>query len=125
MSDYRAKAGHNQSLVSLVQLDPQPATIGLEWTRVTTAASGVVYREGPFIRFLYSALTESDFSNVLDQFDLSNNETAAVTIYAVDEIYGPQRYNGLAVRPVLGQDGARREYFVRDVVVLVKDLVAL
>lgn len=125
MSDYRAKAGHDENLIDLVVLDPQPTTVGLEYTRVTPAASRAVVREGPFVRFLYSALTESDFTSVLGQFDLTNNETANVTIYAVDELYGPQRYNGLAVRPAIGRNGARRDYFVRDVEILVRDLAAL
>jgi len=125
MSDYRVKTGHDQALIDLEVCDPQPASIGLEYTRVSYGADGVTHREGPFVRLRYSVLPTDDYTSVLDQFGLADAETALVTLYAEDEQYGPQRYNGRAIRPVLGRDGGRRQYFLRDVTILVRDLVAL
>lgn len=120
---YKAKTGHDQALVDLVDLTPQPASDGLEYTRETDSASESIYAEAPFIWLKWSALTISDYTTLLGQFGLTvSNRTQAVTVYIPNEIYTEARYNGTAVLPRKGSEVQRREYFLRDVRILVRDL---
>lgn len=127
MSDYRVgKAGHDIVLGSLTVLDPQPSTEGVQPTRRTFAASGSVLDEGLFVEFEYSALEDVNaYTGMLTDFGLDDALTNEVTVYVRTEYYEYKRYNGTAVRPEMGRDVRWRQYFPRDAVVLVKDLVII
>lgn len=124
MSDYRAATGSGVALGSLTVLDPQPRSIGLQYTRVTTASGGAVIKEGPYIELIWSVFeSASEYQSILTVFGLNSAQYATVTIYALNELLSLTRFNGVAVRPTLGQQGAQTNYFLRDVTILVKDLV--
>lgn len=123
MSSYKVKTGHNQALVDLVLLSPQPASEGLKFARTTYAASGGVYPEAPYIELIWALLpTPALYTTLLTQFGLSGSTAFAnVTVYIPNAAYSYARYNGVAVRPPTG----RRGFFLRDVTIVVKDLAAL
>lgn len=123
MSDYRVATGTSVALGSLTVIAPQPHSNGVQSTRRTFAADDSVYDEGKFIEL------EFDFSEdpttyvaLLTLFGVNVSLTAAVTVYIPDERLASIRYNGTAVRPQPGRDMVRRNYFPRDITILVKNL---
>lgn len=123
MSTYKVKPNHNQALVDLVLLSPQPASEGLKFARTTYAASGGVYPEAPYIELVWALLpTPTLYAALLTQFGLSASTAFAnVTVYIPNATYSYTRYNGVAVRPAT----SRRSFFMRDVTMVIKDLAAL
>lgn len=123
MSDYRAKVGSDVALGSLTVLDPQPRSDGVRYTRTTTAASGVVYREGAYVELVWAVLADAGaYQALLTTFGLDSAQSAAVTVYVRNEQFTLTRYNGIAVRPEPGR-GVDWRIFPRNVTILVKDLV--
>lgn len=126
MSTYRVKVGHGEALIDLVVLSPQPRSEGLKYTRSTHSASGLVYREGPYIELEWNVVeSRTAYLALLTAFGLNAATSANVTLYALDEQLVATRYNGRAVRPEIGRTASQRDYFVRDVAIVIKDLVAL
>jgi hypothetical protein len=126
VTTYRVKAGHNQALVDLVVLDPQPHTTGVQSTRRTHAASGLVYDEALFVRFEYDYTdSPTTYLALLTAFGLASASQANVTIYARNQRYAWVRYNGVSVLPEVGRDVAWTNYFARGISIIVKNLVAL
>lgn len=122
MSDYRIKEGLSQALIDLVAIDPQPRSAGVQATRRTYAADGTIHDEGLHVQLVYDVLeTATALDDLLDQFGLDVATTANVTIYAPNQLHVYARYNGLAVRPEV----SRNNYWLRDVTIVVRDLVAL
>lgn len=123
MSDYRAATGADVALGSLTVLDPQPRSAGIQYTRVTNAASGVVYKEAPFVVLEWSALEDkAEYQTILGVFGLSSAQSAAVTVYVRDENWDYVRMNGRAVKPSIGETGEWSNYFPRDIRIIVKNL---
>lgn len=125
MSTYRVLPAHGQALVDLVVIDPQPRSIGVQATRRTYSASGLVYDEAPYVILEWSVIeSATDYTALLAQFDLDTLLSANVTIYARNSQFAFTRYNGRAVRPDPGQS-VDWQYFARDVRIVIRDLVAL
>lgn len=107
MSTYRVKAGHDQDLVSLVVLDPQPDPGPIiQITRRTFSADGSVYDEGRFIEIHFSALDDANaYQALMTLFGLNASTAFAdVTVYVRDEVFNWVRMNGVAIRPVPGSE---------------------
>lgn len=122
---YKIAEGHGVALVSLTDLAPQPRSAGVKHTRRTFAASGVVYDEGAYVELEWSAIgSAAAYQALLAQFGLDTLVSANVTVYARNEQYAWTRYNGRAVRPMPG-DGVDWDIFLRDVMIVIRDLVAL
>jgi hypothetical protein len=120
---YLLKEGLNQALVDLVAIDPQPRCEGLQYARVSQAASGAVVTEGPHVILIWDVIEDpSAYDDLLDQFGLDAATSASVTITLPNDLFAQTRYNGTAVRPVPGQTVQRTGYFIRDVQIIVKDL---
>ena len=128
-SDYRVLEDHDIALNNLVVMNPQPKAQPVQSTRRTFAASGLVADEGFFVEFEWTMIeTPTQYAAILgyfNMFGLPLTYTNEVTIYARNELLVYTRYNGLAVLPEVGRDGKWNDYFWRDVVVLVKNLVAI
>lgn len=119
---YKVKTNHNQALVDLVAMNPQPHSRGVKATRRTFSADGTLHDEALYIQLEWSFVKDSaDLSTLLTQFGLASATTANVTIYCPNQLHTATRYNGVAVRPEV----ERNNYFLRDVVIVVKDLTAL
>lgn len=123
---YKVATGHGHAVGAQTDISPQPATIGLEYTRRQYAASGIVIDEYAFIAFHWSMIeTESQYQTLLGTFGLSASVAYAnVSIYLQDHTYAWITRDGIAVRPFIGQDGSRNNYFLRDFTIVVKNLMA-
>lgn len=119
---YLVKTGHDQALIDLVAIDPQPASAGVKAGRRTYSADGVVHDEALYIQLEWSIVEDATaLAALLTQFGLASATTANVTIYCPSQLHVYTRYNGVAQRMEVG----RQSYFLRDVQIVVKGLVAL
>jgi len=90
---------------------------------VTPSADGTITREAPYIELVWSVIeSPSDYQTLLALFGLDSLTSANVTLYALNDQFQATRYNGRAVRPIIGASAAQRDFFIRNVVILVKDL---
>lgn len=125
MTTYKAADGHNIVLGSLIDLDPQPATVGIQSTRRVHSGSGSVLDEGKYIELKWNTLgTVAQYQAILTALGISSALTNEITIYVQDETFAWVRMNGTAVRPEQGRGVQRRMPFVYNITILVKDLVA-
>ncbi len=122
MSTYKVKTGHDEALIDLVAIAPQPASPGVKATRRTYSADGAIHDENLYIQLEWSVVEDSTaLATLLTQFGLASATTANVTIYCPNQLHVYTRFNGLAVRPEIG----RSSFFLRDLQIVVKELVAL
>lgn len=120
---YLVGEGHNEPLIDLVAIDPQPRCEGLKASRESFAASGVVVREANYAELVWDVIeNQSQYETLLAQFGLDALVSANVTVTLPNALYTSTRYNGRAVRPLTGQTIRQAEYFLRDVVIVIKDL---
>lgn len=120
---YLVKENHDVALESLVAIDPQPRTVGYQYTRRQFAASGDIINEAPFVEYQWDMIeTAAQYQALLAQFGLDTATTADVSVYIQDERYNWVVRNGVAVLPFVGSDIARENYFIRNVTILVKNL---
>lgn len=125
MTQYLVSDAWDVALESLEPIDPQPATIGFEYTRRQYAASGVVIDELGFVRLNFSALEDIDqYQSLLAQFGLDTATTANVSVYVQDERYNWILRNAICVLPQIGTDGQRSDFFLRGFSILLKQLRA-
>lgn len=124
MTTYRVKTGHDQALVSLVDVSPQPTSGGMRPTRRSYAADNSVFDESKYVELEFKSLgSASAYQTLLTQFGLSSSVASAnVTVYVRNEVFTYVRMNGTAVRPEPGRE-VNWKYFPRNVTILVKDLV--
>lgn len=121
-SNYKIAQGHDVLAASLQLFSPQPRSPGLKYTRVTYLGGGLVFTEGAYVELQWSALEDVNvYTGILTQAGIYNSTWQDVTIWARDETWQYARYNGLALRPLLGSD-ASWEYFPRDITMLIKNL---
>jgi|GEM_PF-6740801 len=119
---YKIATGHGVALVSLAAIAPQPASPGVKATRRTHSADGAVHDEALYIQLAWSIVEDATaLAALLTQFGLASATTANVTVYIPSQLHAYTRYNGVAVRPEIARDN----YFLRNVQIIVKDLVAL
>lgn len=119
---YKIATGHGVALVSLTTIAPQPASPGVKAGRRTYSADGAIHDENLYITLEWSVVEDStDLATLLTQFGLASATTANVTIYCPSQLHVYTRYNGVAQRSEIG----RSNYFLRDIVIIVKDLTAL
>lgn len=129
MSIYKAAVGHGVALVSLIDLIPQPRTDATtQPVQRNDSASGAVHEQGLWIALQWSYLDSGvEYAALLDQFGLGADAVpqANVTIYVPNFEFVFTRYNGIAVRPHMGQDVRRSAQFIRDVSLIIKHLSVL
>lgn len=119
---YKAKEGAGAALVDLITIAPQPRSDGVKPTRRTYSADGKPHDEGLHVALIYDMVEDqTELDDIFDQFGLDVATSAAVTIYCPNQMHVYTRYSGLAVRP----DVSRRDFFLRDVTIIIRDLVAL
>lgn len=128
MTSHRVKTGHDQTLGSLTVLSPQPDERhggGIQYTRVSRAANGVLIKEGPFFPFTWEKLSPADYATILGLFGVASADYADVTIYVRDvNLATWVRMNGIAQRPLPGENVTWDERRPQDVTILVTDLEA-
>jgi len=122
MSSYRAKENHSVALVSLTTLDPQPRSEGVKATQRNYMGDGSIYEQGLYVELVWDILEDATaYTTILAIFGLDSATSADVTIYARDDQYAWTRYNGKAIRP----EPSWNQFFPRNVVILVRNLVEL
>ncbi|HMN10894.1 MAG TPA: hypothetical protein PKD55_01065 [Bellilinea sp.] len=122
---YKVADGHDIIEANLNTINPQPRSTGIRATRRVFLADGSVQDDGRYIELHWGIIDNpSAYQSLLSQFGVQNATTNDVTVYVPDETFAWVRYNGTAVRPAQGSDVRRQDFFIRDVVVLVRDLEA-
>lgn len=122
---YKLADGHDIALESLSDLDPQPRSAGIQATRRTFAADGTVHDDGRYVVLEWTVIENAtEYQSLLSTFGIETVTTNDVTVYVRDEAFAWARMNGTAVRPSPGQDVRWKEYFPRDVQILIRDLEA-
>lgn len=77
---------------------------------------------------LYSAPTWNviktllDVANILEQFDLVSNEYRKITWYTLSPEWVPARYNGIALKPLMGEDQNYSRFYTRDMTIYIHSL---
>lgn len=124
MTTYRAAEGHGVALGSLTVISPQPKNGEVRALR-SYGDTGAQER-ALHCAFVWDVLeSEAAYLAVLAQFGLDDALYANVTIYTRNEVFTWQRFNGIAIQPEIGQDAGWGNYFMRNVVIVIKDLEAL
>lgn len=123
MSAYRIGLGLDLALEDLDLIVPQPRSEGVRVARRSYAASGVIAEEGQYIEFVWDVVEdEGMYQDILQQFGLEIALTADVTIRAPHFQFAYNTFSGQAVRPEVGRDIRRRQFYLRDMVILVRNL---
>lgn len=121
---YAVGDGHNIPASFLTRLDPQPAGGYVKITRRSHSDNGKLLDEALFTEMEYSALgSAADYQDVLTGWGVLSAIENEVTIMARDAAMRWKRYNGTVVRPEMGKDVQWSSFFVRNVKILIKDLV--
>lgn len=122
---YMVADGHDIAEESLTTIAPQPRSEGIKATRRVFLPDGTVQDDGRHIELEFSTIGDvATYQSLLSQFGVQSATTNEVTVMVPDETFAWVRMNGTAVRPQPGQDVSRRDFFLRNVVILVRDLVA-
>lgn len=122
---YRAYPSYDTALVDLVTIDPQPHSVGVQYSRTTRAADGSLLQEGPFVILEWNLLqSDTEYQTVLDYFGVLSSLTSPVTVYVRSEIFTFTRYNGIANRPEVGKS-LTWEYMPRNIQLTITDLTQL
>jgi hypothetical protein len=123
MGLHKVKTGHNQALVDLVDVVPQPGSRGLQYAVRDYAADMTVYEQVPYLEWVWTVLpTGTIYVALLTQFGLHSAVTSEVTVYTRGANFAWTRYNAIAVRPALGEDAEWDRYMLRNIRILLKDL---
>lgn len=126
MALYSVAPGHGVALLSLNVLVPQPQGGVVMPVQRNHSASGSIHEIGLYAELKWSYLpTPAAYLALLTQFGLHNALTASVTLYCRDARFAFTRYNGTAVLPQAMKDMRWAEYRPREIMILVKNLVAL
>lgn len=123
---YKVADGHDVALESLNDIDPQPRSMGIQTTRRTFAGDGTVHDDGHYVILEWTTIASaSEYQSLLSSFGIQTSTTNDVTVYIRDETFAWVRMNGTAVRPEPGQGVRWKDYFPRDVQILVRDLESI
>lgn len=127
MAQYLVAQTHDQPFANLNVITPQPYSPGVQIVQRNLAVSGKAKDVGLWIPLQWDVIdTATVYSTLLGLFGLSASVTEAeVTIWCPDRLFTFNRFNGLAVLPQPGDDVQRANYFIRDLTIRVKNLVAL
>jgi len=122
---YKVADGHDVSLINMDDIDPQPRSTGIQTTRRTFAGDGTVQDDGRYVILEFTVIENAtEYQSLLAAFGIDSATTNDVTVYVRDETFAWTRMNGTAVRPQPGQDVKWKDYFPRDVMILIRDLEA-
>lgn len=125
MATYKVADGHDVAANLLTATSPQPKSEGIKTTRRSYGGDNSVYDEGKYIELEFTVIgTATQYQTLLTAFGVNSALTNEVTVLIPNETFTFVRMNGTAVRPEPGREVRRNNYFIRNVVILVKDLEA-
>lgn len=122
MTTYRVYPVQGTALASLVVLDPQPRSPGVQATSVTYGPNGTVTQQGLYVPLIWDVLKDAtQVDAILADFGLHTATSRGVTIYARDQRYVWKRYSGVAILPNANWD----RYRPRNIEIIVRNLEQL
>lgn len=125
MSDYRVADGINVPDGSMTVLNPQPSSVGMQFTRQSFAGDGTPINEGPFLEVVYDVLeSKTQYQAVLTAFGLLSADSNIVTFKGRDGEFDFTRFNGRAIKPYPENGVQWRRPFPRNITILIRDLTA-
>ena len=96
---YQIAIGYNQA-ASLADVDPQPSSPGVQATRRYMALDGHAYNDGAdTAAWVFTALSESEYSSLLTAFGLTSAVSAEVTVKTTKHDRSEANYNAIIIRP--------------------------
>jgi hypothetical protein len=124
---YKIATGHDVALLSLVALIPQPRCAGLMFARRTYAADGSIFQEKAYQEWVFDVLNVTDYQALCIACGIGTSGvlSAQVTIQGLDAFYNFTRFNAIVVRPNIGSDGQRSNFYLRNFTLLFRDLVEI
>jgi len=122
---YKIADGHDAALINMDDIDPQPRSAGIQTTRRTFAADGTVHDDARYVVLEWTVIEDaSEYQTLLSSFGIQTVTTNDVTVYVRDETFAWARMNGTAIRPEPGPGVRWKDYFPRDIQILIRDLEA-
>lgn len=126
MSYPRVDTGHDVPLVSLDPIIPVPSTSPVTPVKRDWGAGGGIYDQGSYVCLRWEMVeSEDEYLDLLTLFNLHTGNFEAVTVYVKDERLQWYRYNGYAQLPLPGADMDWKNFFPRDIEIVIVDLEKL
>lgn len=119
---YEVALGHDAAAIDLDPMVQEPRSQGVMVARRVYTASGGVFEEGLYVELEFDSMEETVYSDLLTQLGLAASYTSSVTINLPSFTFGAVRYNGTAVRPELGKEVKRQNFFIRGASLIIRDL---
>jgi hypothetical protein len=119
MSLYRIAYNHDVPLASLIAVNPQPRSNGVQPTRRTHTGNGVI-DEALWCEWIWDGGIDDSvaYQNILIACGLlTTAKWRSVTIYTRNDLFVWTRFNGMAIRP----EPVWEQYFPR-LTLLIRDL---
>lgn len=122
MSTYKVAEGFYVADADLVDIDPQPTSLGVQYTRRTWSGDTTINAEGPYCELHFNVLQdETEYQSLLAQFGIDDSLSAQVTVSIRDATYNFLTYNAIAIQPDPGKDNGW-EFFPKNIVILLRNL---
>lgn len=123
---YKIATGHDELLINMDEIDPQPEGKPITPTRRSYAPSGAIIDDGLYVELVWSTLPNATvYQALLAQFGLDAAKQADVTVVVRDDTLADVRMNGVAIRPSRFDNTLEwSDYMLRDVIILVRNLEA-
>lgn len=119
MSNYRVAVEHGVSLGSLTVIDPQPRSEGVKPLSRSFGLGGTVWDQAYFCELIFDFLeSPAQVEDVYTLFGIFDSKESDITLYAPDDRYVYQRYNGKVTRPIPSWNN----FFPRSVIITARDL---
>lgn len=126
MSYPRVEVGHNVALASLVPIIPVPSHSPVTPVQRDWGAGGGVYDQGFYVCLRWEMVeSEAEYLSLLTLFNLHASKYEAVTVYVKNSMLQWFRYNGYAQRPMPQTDMDWKNFFPRNIEIIVVDLEQL
>lgn len=123
---YKVGIGYDVAEIDLVEFPAhlQPHSEGIRVARRDHAVAGNVLGEGVYIDLDWDTVEDAtQLAAIYAFFGLDGSiSTSNVTVLIPGNMFTDLRYNGIAVRPLIGQDLRRTNYYLRDLTILIKML---
>jgi hypothetical protein len=126
MSYPMVDTGHDVALASLNPIVPVPSTSPVTPVQRDWGAGGGIHDQGKYVCLRWDFVEDEDeYEDLLTLFNLHTGDYEAVTVYVKNERLQWTRYNGYAQLPLPQADMDIKNFFPRDIEIVVVDLEAL
>lgn len=123
MAFYLLQLGHDVTLNNTHVIVPQPRSPGVQVVTRSVGVSMVRHETGLWIPLRWNVLNVTHYQALIEAFGLETALEADVSVSVPDFQYDFRFYNGTAIRPEQGQDIRRDGHFLKDITILIVNLV--